>query len=492
MSFVSTRGFYNPEFTFQDVISLGLAPDGGLFMPKKFPNITIQEIENILPLSYEERVADILSRFDTGLEKEKILELAKKAYSSFTHEKKAPAVILNEKNAILELFHGPTASFKDMALQMTPELFSAVQTDKNKKYCVLTATSGDTGIAAIEGFKKIPNVSVIVLYPKGGVSTLQEMQMRSIEDKNVLVIAVESDFDFCQTTVKNIFADETLCNTLQNNNIYFTAANSMNWGRLLPQVVYYFSAYADLINQKAIVLGEEIEVCVPSGNFGNLLASFIAKKMGLPISKFICASNENNVLSEFFQTGEYKIQNKHMIATDSPSIDILISSNIERFLFLMNGGNAEEIKQWFLELKQNGTFAISAELLEEIQSLFASGYTVHEEMQNTIREILEEYQYLLDPHTAVAVNVSQHIPQKNFRITAATAHYQKFAPAMAKVFGISPESSLSDIFTALKNINSSVPSHPSLEKLLQKTPKQNTTVAGTYESIVQNITQFLE
>ncbi len=492
MTFVSTRGFSDPSLTFADVIIQGLAPDGGLFIPSKFPSVSLEWITTLQPLSYPQRVVKVLSLFEIGISEEDLLQMAKEAYEYFESSEVAPVKMLNEKNAILELFHGPTASFKDMALQLTPKLFSSAQVKKGNidKICVLTATSGDTGIAAIEGFKNIPNVSVVVLYPKGGVSALQEQQMRSVSEKNVKVIAVESDFDFCQTTVKKIFADESLNTTLQQKNIRFTAANSMNWGRLLPQVVYYFSAYADLLNKNAITFGEQIEVCVPSGNFGNLLAAYIAGLMGLPISKYVVASNENNVLANFFNTGTYSIAEKLLLPTDSPSIDILISSNIERFLFLMNGRNAEQIKNWYQALATEKSFDITAELLEKIQSQFEAGYTVHEEMQATIQSILAGHNYLLDPHTAVAVHVAEQIPQKAFRLIASTAHYQKFAPAMARIFGWDKEN-IPEIFSKLAALQSSVPAHSALSELINKPLVQNTEVKGEYDAIVREIIGFL-
>lgn len=492
MTFVSTRGFSDPSLDFSDVILQGLAPDGGLFLPTEFPTIDSVFLESLLPLSYTQQAFKILSLFDLGFSDVDLKNAIEKAYSSFSSPLIAPIQILNDKNAILELFHGPTASFKDMALQLTPQLFHLAQQKKgsSQKYAVLTATSGDTGIAAIEGFKKIPNVSVVVLYPKGKVSALQEMQMRSITDKNVLVIAVESDFDFCQTSVKQLFADTELLQTLETQNIRFTAANSMNWGRLLPQVVYYFSAYAQLVNAKKITLGEKIEVCVPCGNFGNLLAAYIAAQMGLPIEKFIVASNENNVLSEFFQIGEYSIYNKKLISTDSPSIDILISSNIERFLYLFSHKNAQEISGYFSQLSSKGTFSISPEMLTTIQKSFSSGYAVREEMQSQITSVLEEHDYLLDPHTAVAVAVGKRILSSYFRLTVSTAHPQKFVPAMASVFQ-EEELSLCDAFASLGEKSKMVKTHASLKNILNSTPVQNTTCPQDFSLLKNKIQQFL-
>lgn len=492
MKFVSTRGFSDDSLCFADVITQGLAPDGGLFIPTEFPKIPAGFIQSLIPLSYPERLAKVLSLFEIGIDQKELSDMCHSAYTRFEHEKICPMVPLNEKNAILELFWGPTASFKDMALQMTPELFAWANRNNEDRFCVLAATSGDTGIAAIEGFRKIRNVSVVVLYPKNGVSALQEMQMRSVEADNVMVVAVESDFDLCQTTVKKLFADRKITEALANEHgMSFTAANSMNWGRLLPQVGYYFSAYADLIASDSIAENDFIEVCVPSGNFGNLLAGYIAKQMGLPISHFICASNENNILTEFFQTGLYSIADKKLIPTDSPSIDILISSNIERLLFLVNGQNPEQIKTWFAELSTTGSFQIPQDILETLQKEFSAQYTVHEQMQHTIREVFDEYQYLLDPHTAVAVHTAKNTPQHHFRLIAATAHYQKFAPAIAKVFGWEG-SSIKTIFENLKSLKSSVPEHPTLASLPGKKWMQNTECKGNYEDIATTIVSFLE
>jgi len=278
MTFISTRGYSNSEENFLDIVQMGLAPDGGLFIPKEFPEISLAEIDLLRELSYQERLFLILQKFELSISEEDLIEMVEKAYEHFNSEKICPIVSLESNVSVLELFHGPTASFKDMGLQLTPRFFEASNTDENQKFCIVTATSGDTGIAAIEGFKKVKNMSVFVIYPKDGVSELQKKQMQSVADENVKVMGVDGDFDFCQNATKQLFTDAEFTQKIQKKyTTKFAAGNSMNWGRLLPQIGYYFSAYADLLENKKIELGEEVEICVPSGNFGNILGPKTSK-----------------------------------------------------------------------------------------------------------------------------------------------------------------------------------------------------------------------
>jgi len=486
MSFISTRGYQNTEDTFLNVVQMGLAPDGGLFLPKKFPKISLDEINLLQDLSYQERLFLILQKFELSISEENLIEMINKAYSHFDSEKICPLSNFKQNINILELFHGPTASFKDMGLQLTPHFFDASTTDKNQKFCIVTATSGDTGIAAIEGFKKIENMSVFVIYPKDGVSELQKKQMQSISDKNVKVLGIDGDFDFCQNATKELFTDEKFTKKIQEQyNTKFAAGNSMNWGRLLPQIGYYFSAYADLLENKKIELGEEIEVCVPSGNFGNILGAFMAKKMGLPISKFICASNENNILTEFLNTGIYNISDKKLIKTDSPSIDILKSSNIERLLYFLteeNNDNTKYIKNLFDQLNTDKKFEITSQILEKIKENFIADFCTEKEMQETIKKYYEEKNMILDPHTAVAVCVSDKTKQKTStpRIVVSTAHFGKFKPAIEKALN-----------NTLDNIPHSSKNHSELEKLKNKNNIQTDFISNKYSDLLNAVENFI-
>ncbi len=482
MTFISTRGYSNPQETFLDVVQMGLAPDGGLFLPKEFPHITLEEIQLLQNLSYQERLFLLLQKFELSLSDEQLIEMIENAYTEFTSEKICPLSPLDEKRYLLELFHGPTASFKDMGLQLTPHFFAASATDPKQKFCIVTATSGDTGIAAIEGFKRIKNMSVFIIYPKDGVSDLQKKQMQSVTDANVKVLGIDGDFDFCQNATKRVFTDPEFTQKIQEHyTTKFAAGNSMNWGRLLPQIGYYFSAYADLLQEKKIAIGEEIEVCVPSGNFGNILGAFIAKTMGLPISKFICASNENNILTEFINTGVYDISTKNLIKTDSPSIDILKSSNIERLLYMLSP-HSEEIADLFQSLQTEKRFEISAPIKEEIQKYFIADFCTEKEMQETIQYYHAQHNILLDPHTAVAVCVSRKTDTKNAqqRIIASTAHFNKFIPAIEKALGAS-----------LDTISYSNDDHSHLALLSEKENIQTESISASYTELLSEIEKFL-
>ncbi len=481
MTFLSTRGYKNENDTFLDVVQMGLAPDGGLFVPETFPHISLSEINDLQQLSYQERIFRIIRKFKLSITDDALFEMIQKAYKGFNNKKICPLSQYKENTHILELFHGPTASFKDMGLQLTPHFFETSNTDPDQKFCILTATSGDTGIAAIEGFKKIKNTSVFVIYPKDGVSAIQKKQMQSVTDSNVKVLGVDADFDFCQNATKQLFNDEHFTKTIQEKyNTKFAAGNSMNWGRLLPQIGYYFSAYADLLEQGKIQLGETIEVCVPSGNFGNILGAYIAKIMGLPISKYICASNENNILTEFLNTGIYDISQKHLIKTDSPSIDILKSSNIERLLYLVTK-DTTLVKHLFEELNTVKKFSISPAIKEKIQQDFVADFCTEKEMQTTLRTVYTEKQKLIDPHTAVAVCVSNKIPQEKntHRIIVSTAHIGKFKPAIEKAL-------------QTKDIQYSHQEHKNLQALQTKKNVQTDFISNSYNELLSSVEHFLK
>jgi threonine synthase len=375
--------------------------------------MTMDEWAELLPMSYQERAVAILSRWISPdeLSKAELTKMVADAYRGFGHcgdpEVVAPVVHLEGSHYILELFNGPTASFKDLALQLTPRLFDRAAQEADTKYMILVATSGDTGSAALEGFGNV-GINTMVLYPQDGVSAIQRAQMTSTPLDSTHTIGVDGDFDWCQTAVKTLFNDTELAAELAAEfGVTLSAANSINWGRLLPQVVYHSSAYLDLVNQGAVELGEPVDVCVPCGNFGNILAAVYAKAMGIPFRDFTVAANKNNVLSDFVMTGKYDLRQRELLKTISPSIDILISSNIERMLHLLCAKNPQmadagaEVDRCFKQLKTEGYFELSPALFEMLNKEFTGGWATEDECGATIKAVFERTGYLLDPHTAV-------------------------------------------------------------------------------------------
>ena len=332
------------EISAAEAIVKGLANDGGLFVPEAVPKLSLDEIVALGDMSYSDRAANIIGLYLTDFRQNELKECTQKAYTreKFETESIAPIYKLNEQTYILELWHGPTCAFKDMALQLLPHLLttSLEKTGTDKTIAILVATSGDTGKAALSGFADVPGTKIFVFFPTGGTSEIQRLQMQTQEGENVGVSAIEGNFDDAQSGVKKIFSDSEFKSELSARGIELSSANSINWGRLVPQIVYYVSTYAELVKNKEITCGDEINVCVPTGNFGNILAAYYAKEMGVPIKKLICASNSNNVLTEFIRTGIYN-KNRTFVTTNSPSMDILISSNLERLLYHMSDGDSE-------------------------------------------------------------------------------------------------------------------------------------------------------
>ena len=402
MKFISTRGVSNEKVSAALAIKQGLASDGGLFMPEEIPELTSDEILALGNKSYEERAAYIIGKFLTDYTYEELLEDAKNAYDEERFGKSpAPVYKVNDNMYTLELWHGPTCAFKDMALQIMPRLFVRAlrKTGEKRDALILVATSGDTGKAALEGYRDIEGTKIQVFYPTDGVSTVQKKQMQTQEGKNVSVKAIKGNFDDAQNGVKRIFADENMRRTLDEKNTFLSSANSINWGRLVPQIVYYVSAYLDMVNSGDIAYGEKIDVCVPTGNFGNIFAGFIAKKMGLPIEKLICASNVNNVLTDFLKSGTYD-RERVFHATISPSMDILISSNLERLLYLIAG--AEKTNEYMQKLNSAAKYTVDNEVFDKIRENFVGIYSSEDETRKTIKGIYKKENYLIDTHTSVA------------------------------------------------------------------------------------------
>ncbi len=403
MLFISTRGGAD-LYSSAHVITKGLAKDGGLFVPQKFPRVHIDDIMALHSLGYATSAAQVLSIFLTDYTKEELNAAANAAYggNKFDDNRIIPLVEVTENTDILELWHGPTSAFKDMALQILPHLLTKAleKTGEKIKVVILVATSGDTGKAALEGFADVPDTEIIVFYPQDGVSAIQKRQMQTQVGKNVHVFGIEGNFDDAQTGVKNIFNDLELANKLKDHGYAFSSANSINWGRLVPQIVYYFKAYASAVANGRIKAGEEINFSVPTGNFGDILAGYYAKVMGLPVKKFICASNSNNVLSDFISTGTYD-KKRDFHKTVSPSMDILVSSNLERLLYSITQ-NSEQVAEWMKELNETGAYTVDEDTIDKIRETFFGAWVDEIETEETIGRVYNDFKYLMDPHTSVA------------------------------------------------------------------------------------------
>ncbi|OPX90667.1 MAG: Threonine synthase [Pelotomaculum sp. PtaB.Bin013] len=407
MLYESTRGQFKKILS-AEAIKLGISPDGGLFVPCEIPMISINRLKEMTNQDYQARAAVILKEYLTDYSEEEIDECVSLSYNQekFDSPAIAPVRQLDDSLYILELWHGPTCAFKDMALQILPHLLTkaAVKTGDISTIVILVATSGDTGKAALEGFKDVPRTRIIVFYPEQGVSAMQQLQMITQEGNNVDVVAVRGNFDDAQNGVKDIFGNTGFNQDLHRKNYRLSSANSINWGRLVPQVAYYFSAYLDLVAKGNVTLGEKINFVVPTGNFGNILSAYYALEMGLPISRLICASNANNVLTDFIRTGVYN-RKRQFRKTISPSMDILISSNLERLLYHLNGRDHTKTSEWMASLKDSEKYHVDELTFARIDRLFWSGFANDSETMETIRSIFQKYNYVIDTHTGVGINV---------------------------------------------------------------------------------------
>ena len=423
-------------------IAQGISAEGGLFVPESIPALSAEELNSLVGKSYVDRASFVLSKFLTDFTTEEVESCTHAAYSTqrFRSPAIAPLHELEDGVHILELWHGPTCAFKDMALQILPHLMrvSAGKTADGKEIVILVATSGDTGKAALEGFRDAENTRILVFYPEDGVSPMQKLQMTTQEGKNVAVCAIRGNFDDAQTGVKSIFTNPEIGAKLAENGQMFSSANSINWGRLVPQVVYYISAYCDLLASGKIKMGDPINVVVPTGNFGNILAAYYAKKMGLPLAKLICASNRNRVLTDFIETGLYN-RNRPFHTTTSPSMDILISSNLERLLYDLSGCSDTEVRRLMDELSKNGQYTVSGSVMERIHELFAAGWCDDEQTAAAIAGTFKKYGYLCDTHTAVGVHVYNDYRAKTGDTTptviASTANPYKFSASVLEALG---------------------------------------------------------
>ncbi|MCL1848050.1 MAG: threonine synthase [Coriobacteriia bacterium] len=469
-TYTDTRGHTTEPLTFSQAIIKGMAQGGGLFVPLVLPQLSLDEIVGLGSLDYGAQAAFIYQRFGVDLPAEQVEALMAEAYAdNFDAAEIAPITQVTPDTWVLELWHGPTSAFKDMALQCLPPFFSAAIEDKKgtdpqtppslraeppeaaqrdrrgrfpsvlnrthlsgtapatRNYLILVATSGDTGKAALEGFKDRAHTRIIVFYPQDGVSDIQYRQMATQQGDNVAVIGVLGNFDDCQTAVKAAFNDPAFNQALASeHNIQLSSANSINWGRLLPQVVYYVSAYAQLVHRGALAPGSELDICVPTGNFGNILAAFYAGQIGVPIGRLFCASNENRVLTDFINTGVYDITNRPFRLTPSPSMDILVSSNLERQLFELNGRDPQRIRQWMGDLAATRRFQVDRDTFAALRASFSADWVSSDECLMTIKTVFDAHGYLLDPHTAVAWKVAERLRGENPVLVVATAHWAKF------------------------------------------------------------------
>ena len=444
MKYLSTRD-KSVRLSAADAIKMGLSRDGGLLTPETIPVMDEALLKSLIPLSYPVRAAKVMSLYLDDYPEAELLSFAEAAYGPdrFDTPAAAPLRKVDDSTYCLELWHGPTSAFKDMALQMLPRLLSAAleKTGEDKTACILVATSGDTGKAAMEGFADVPRTSIMVFYPKDGVSEIQEAQMTTQEGANVGVCAVVGNFDDAQAGVKRIFSDEAIRKTLWDRGVFLSSANSINWGRILPQIVYYISAYCDLLRDNVISMGDKVNFCVPTGNFGDILAAYYAKRMGLPVGKLICASNRNNILTDFLRTGVYD-RNRKFYTTMSPSMDILVSSNLERLLYDLSGENDAEVRGYMDALSRDGRYEVSERIKTALNGLYWGGFCDERGTSDTIGRYWRDYGYLIDTHTAVAADVLEQYraatSDKTVAVFASTASPYKFCDHVLEAIGQTP------------------------------------------------------
>ncbi len=488
MYYSSTRN-KDLRVTSAQAISQGISTDGGLFVPCELPKIELSDIAGLGRKTYPQIANDILSMYLSDFTESEIHYCTNGAYASgsFETDDVIELAALSEKAFdsgcyMLELWHGPTCAFKDMALQILPYLLttSIKKLNVDKKVVILVATSGDTGKAALEGFKDVPGTEILVFYPVDGVSNMQKRQMITQEGDNVGVCAIKGNFDDAQTGVKAIFTNPDVKKTLDDNGFMFSSANSINWGRLLPQIVYYIAAYAKLVNNAEIELGGKVNICVPTGNFGNILAAYYAKQMGLPVNKLICASNSNNVLTDFITTGVYD-RNRSFYTTISPSMDILISSNLERLLYDLSGKNDEYIRTIYKSLADTGRFEVSDEIKTKLNDEFFGGFATEQETMDAINKANIDMGYTMDTHTAVAYSVygkyCEATGDNTKCIIASTASPYKFSSSVLAAMGFKDVSDNDFELLEILESESMIPIPESLLSLQSKTPRFDSVVS---------------
>ena len=442
MNYISTRGLSAPVNAEEAIIN-GLASDGGLYVPERIPQFTAEELQMLKALSYTETALLVLKKYLDGFDEAELRSCIEEAYSAFDADDPAPLTALSNGLYVLELWHGPTCAFKDMALQLMPRLLSLCRqkVGMSDELHILVATSGDTGKAALEGFRDVPGTRITVFYPRDGVSMMQKAQMVTQRGENVCVCAVNGNFDDAQTAVKTVFADRSLVQKLQDAGTRLSSANSINWGRLLPQIVYYVRTAFRVYD------GEPVSFAVPTGNFGNILAAYYAKRMGAPIGRLLCASNENNVLTDFITTGCYD-RRRPLHKTISPSMDILVSSNLERLLYHLSG--SESVCVWMESLKTYGCYTVPADVLDALHTDFDAIWCSDDEARAMIADTYKKYGYLIDTHTAVAMYAASHVRLTSQTVVVSTASPFKFARDILTALG---EETDDDGFDALDKLS---------------------------------------
>ncbi len=506
ITYSDTRGLTEEPRTFTAAILEGIAPGGGLFVPERLPQLALGEILRLAELPYARRAAYLYEAFGLDVSAADILRIAETAYGrAFDDERIAPIREAKPGRFVLELWHGPTLAFKDMALQCMPLFFSQALTQAHASgataldYLILVATSGDTGVAALNGFADREHTRIVVYYPDAGVSAVQERQMITQPGENLAVFRLDGDFDACQNAVKAVFDDRAFAAELAaTHGLALSSANSINWGRLMPQIVYYVSAYADLVAGGQLSAGEPLTVCVPTGNFGNILAAYYAKRMGVPVRRLLCASNTNNVLAEFLRSGVYDISSRALVKTPSPSMDILISSNLERLLFDLCG-DAALIRSWMDELKSTGRFAVDAATRAKLAAEFAGDWVDNDTCLRVINEVYGEHGYLLDPHTAVAWEVAERLCERDEPVlVASTAHWSKFAADVVRglrsIPAHEPLSDGQDDLTLLERVvelapGTSIP--PQLRAVRERPTRFNTRVEHERDAVEASLRTWL-
>ena len=455
MKFTDTRTGVENDLTFTDVVVKGIAPSGGLFVPTHIPSMTDEDIRALADMPYGKQAATVFKHFGIDVDDATIDEAMCEAYGSqWSDERIVPVTTLREGVHILELFHGPTSAFKDLALQCMPRFMSISLAQLyqkqvfNQDMLILVATSGDTGKAALDGFADRAHTSIVVFYPEEGVSDLQKMQMATQMGDNVAVFGVRGNFDDCQSAVKAAFADDTFNDWLgAHAKMKLSSANSINWGRLMPQIVYYLSACARLWIDGKLAEGQLLDISVPTGNFGNILAAWYAKQMGAPIGRLICASNSNNILADFLRTGIYDISDRSFFTTPSPSMDILISSNLERLLYHLAG--AEKTALWMEQLKTKESFEVDDDTFDLLQETFVGGWIGDDESLDRIFRCWKKHHYLIDPHTAVGLDIALLEQGDNPILVVSTAHWAKFAPSVLRaLLGVSFDDEMPEPYTS--------------------------------------------
>ncbi|MBQ8295246.1 MAG: threonine synthase [Clostridia bacterium] len=500
MYFISTRG--GEKVTGAQAIVQGLAKNGGLYVPETFPTVTAEEMTAMMEMNYPERAALVLGKYladDLGADFLK--EVCEKAYATFEGDDPVPLVKIDGELYVLELFHGPTCAFKDVALTVLPYLLkkSCEVTGIKEEIMILTATSGDTGKAALEGFRDVPGVKVAVFYPDEGVAKMQRLQMCIQDGNNVFVSAVKGNFDDCQRAVKKLFSSEEFNADLAKKNIRLSSANSINFGRLAPQIAYYFSAYLDLVSSEQIEMGDEIDFVVPTGNFGDILAGWYAKQMGLPVRKLVCASNRNKVLADFFAKGEYDVK-RNFFRTMSPSMDILVSSNLERLLFEVSGRNAELTASRMKQLAEQKYYAITTEEKAKIDRDFVGGFASEDDTVEAMYGVFDEYGYAMDTHTGVALAVydsyklaidTEDHPDKTPIVVLSTANPYKFPQDV--LYALSGND-VKDSFKGIKRLNLLTAMKPPkcLLELRYRPLRFKTVVANDLQKMAAEVMKFAD